>query len=277
MQVLPKKLGIIGCGAIGSKVARQVQQHLALQWELVGVCASSLASAAPRAKELQVRAMERADLLAACDFIIEATQAAAMPAIVRDCLSAQVPVLAVSVGGFALDTNLQRSVEEAAGRVYVPSGAIAGLDGVLALREQGLDSVELCTVKHPRSLPAGLWEQACPAQKAEHLVGGLFSAQGRCVFEGNAAEAIRLFPANANVAIALSLAGVGFEATQVRIVADPLAQTTLHCVKARAGQSMLECITRPVPLVENPRSSIFAILSIVAILRKLGSVVRVGT
>lgn len=277
MQGTPKKLGIIGCGAIGSNVARHVRQRLPKLWSVVGLCASTPASAAALAEELQVPVLERSQLLERCDCIVEATRAAVMPAIVRDCLAAQVPVLTVSVGGFALDTDLQREVEESGLRVHVPSGAIAGLDGIMALREQGLDTVELLTVKHPHSLPTDVWEQACLLYGASDFPAGLASVDSRVIFTGSASEAIRLFPANANVAIALSLAGVGFQATQVRILADPQARTTIHCVRARAGQSMLECTTRPVPLAANPRSSLLAVMSVIGVLRKLASSLQIGT
>lgn len=276
MQSPPQKLGIIGCGAIGSKVAAHIQQHMSTLWRVVGLCASTPASAEPVAEALQVPVLERSRLLETADCIVEATRAAVMPSIVRECIAAQIPVITVSVGGFALDPDLQHEVENSGLRVYVPSGAIAGLDGIMALREQGLDSVELTTVKHPHSLPLAALEQACACLPTD-FANGLVSADSRVIFTGSAGEAIHLFPANANVAIALSLAGLGFQTTQMRIIADPHAQTTIHCVRARAGQNVLECITRPVPLADNPRSSQLVVMSVLATLRKLGTSLQVGT
>lgn len=272
-----KKLGIIGCGAIGTLLGRHVQQHLSAAWTVGAVCASTREHALSLGAELGVPAVERRALLEQCDLVVEATSAKAMPAIVRDCLAAGVPVLALSVGGFALDSSLQDDVEKAGGLVHVPSGAITGLDGIMALREQGLDRVELITVKHPRSLPEGVWEKGSPLENAASVPAGLLGAHSRSVFAGSAAEAIRLFPSNANVSIALSLAGLGFQRTLMRLFADPDAQGTTHCVRAEAGQSALETLTRTVPLVDNPRSAMMAVSSSVALLRKLGECLRVGT
>lgn len=277
MEHRVRTLGIIGCGAIGTLLGRHVQQHLSAMWTVGGVCASTREHAVSLGAALGVPAVERRTLLEHCELVVEATSAKAMPAIVRDCLAAGVPVLTLSVGGFALESGLQDEVEKAGALVHVPSGAIAGLDGIMALREQGLDRVELITVKHPRSLPEGTWENGTPLESVPPVPAGLLGPHGRSVFAGSAAEAIQLFPSNANVSIALSLAGLGFQRTLMRIFADADAQGTTHCVRATAGQSSLETLTRTVPLADNPRSALMAVSSSVALLRKLGGCLRVGT
>lgn len=276
--VIRQKVGIIGCGAIGHLLAHAVRQSLSPLWQLGAVCAATPEKAAPLAKELGVPALERRAAIAACDCIMEATRVEVMPGIVRDCLAARVPVIVLSVGGFVLDPALLDEVERADVPVHVPSGAIAGLDGIMGLREQGLDSVELITVKHPDSLPAGSWDRGQPVPpEMQKACVGLASSESRLLFDGNAGEAIRCFPANANVGIALSLAGLGFQNTRMRILADPKAQTTVHCVRAVAGESRLEAVTRPTPLAENPRSSSLAVYSALALLRKQAMPLRVGS
>lgn len=275
--VKQRSVGIVGCGVIGSLMARHIQRHLSAWWQVGAVCASSRDKAAALAAELSVPALEREAAIAACDLIVEATRPQVMPGIVRDCLKADVPSLVLSVGGFALDAELAADVERAGVTVHVPSGAVAGLDGVMGLREQGLDSVDLLSVKGPGSFPEGTWESGRLLGEDERADWtGLASAEARLVFDGPAREAIRLFPSNANVGISLSLAGIGFERTRVRLVADPRTPSTVHCVRAVAGETRLEAVTRPMPLADNPRSSTLAVNSALSLLRKLAHPLRIG-
>ena len=160
-------------------------------------------------------------------------------------------------------------MEAARAAVHVPSGAIAGLDGIRAMREMGLDAVTLTTVKHPRSLgQMPPLSELTPPTAEEALI---MSPEARLLFSGTAEEAIRRFPANVNVAVSLGLAGLGFSRTRVRLFADPRAAGTLHHIAARAGDCTLETITRPAPLPQNPRSSALAMYSVPALLRGLAA------
>ena len=145
----------------------------------------------------------------------------------------------------------------------------AGLDGIRAMREMGLDAVTLTTVKHPRSLgQMPPLSELIPPTAEEALI---MSPEARLLFSGTAEEAIRRFPANVNVAVSLGLAGLGFSRTRVRLFADPCAAGTLHHISARAGDCTLETMTRPAPLPQNPRSSALAMYSVPALLRGLAA------
>lgn len=263
----PTVLGIIGCGAMGRLIALHVREHLP-QYRLGGLFSRTAEHAETLASELgevPVLALQR--LIESCDVLVEAASAAAMPGIVRACLAAGKDVVPLSVGGFALDPDLLHDVEASRAAVHVPSGAIAGLDGIRAMREMGLDAVTLTTVKHPRSLgDMPLLTELAPPTAEE---SALMSSEARLVFSGTAAEAIRRFPANVNVAVSLGLAGLGFSRTQVRLFADPCAVGTLHRISARSGGCTLETFTRPAPLPQNPRSSALAMHSVPALLRGL--------
>ena len=147
----PALLGIIGCGAMGRLIARHIREQLP-SYRLGGLFSRTTAHAEGLALELgDVPVLGLQQLIETCDLLVEATSAAAMPDIVRACLAAGKAVVPLSVGGFSLDPALLRDVEAARAAVHVPSGAIAGLDGIRAMREMGLDAVTLTTVKHPRS------------------------------------------------------------------------------------------------------------------------------
>lgn len=264
---MKKTLGIIGCGVMGRLIGLHVQNRLAHLYDLTGVSSRTRAHAETLGRELSVPALPQDTLISGCDVLVESASAAAMPAVVRACLAARKEVVCLSVGGFSLDADLLGEVTRQHCLVHVPSGAVAGLDGIRAMREMGLDSLSLTTVKRPESL--GLADiTTLPS------AGKGFSPKAKLVFEGNAAEAIHLFPSNVNIAIALSLAGNGFEKTSVRLIADPGAAGTRHCIRARAGSCSMEVTTMPAPLGENPRSSALAMYSVPALLRQIASPLR---
>ena len=136
----PALLGIIGCGAMGRLIARHIREQLP-SYRLGGLFSRTTAHAEGLALELgDVPVLGLQQLIETCDLLVEATSAAAMPDIVRACLAAGKAVVPLSVGGFSLDPALLRDVEAARAAVHVPSGAIAGLDGIRAMREMGLDA-----------------------------------------------------------------------------------------------------------------------------------------
>jgi aspartate dehydrogenase len=162
-------------------------------------------------------------------------------------------LVVLSIGGLLDVAEL-----EAAGPViHIPAGALGGLNAVQAMNVAGLESVELTS----RKPPAGL---------------GLDVNEETVVFEGSAAEVIRKFPKNVNVAIALSFAGIGPERTRVRLVADPAVDRNTHHVVARGAAGEIEFISRNVPFPENPRTSYLAALSAIAMLRRLSATLQVG-
>ena len=264
-----KRIGIIGCGTIGRLLALHIRDNLKRQYVLAAVASRTHGHAARLGEELGVPVLSAAEAVAACDIVVETASADAMPAIVRAALAARREIVCLSVGGFALDAGLLDEVMAASSPVHVPSGAIAGLDGIRAMREMGLDAVTLTTVKHPRSLgQMPPLSELIPPTAEEALI---MSPEARLLFSGTAEEAIRRFPANVNVAVSLGLAGLGFSRTRVRLFADPCAAGTLHHISARAGDCTLETMTRPAPLPQNPRSSALAMYSVPALLRGLAA------
>ena len=146
------------------------------------------------------------------------------------------------------------------GRMLVLSGAVAGMDGLAAAREGGLESVTYEACKAPRS-----WK----GSHAEQLVDLDALREATVFYEGTAGEAARLFPANANVAATIALAGIGMQATTVRLTADPAATRNTHRihVKGRFGEFRIELNGRP--LEHNPKTSMLAALSVVRACRQV--------
>ena len=266
------RVGVVGSGAVGRSIAAFAAGGGVPGLELAGVCDADAGRAAALAAELGAPGLDLGALLRESDLLVEATAAAAMPGIVRRAVAAGTRVLTLSVGGFALDDTLLAFVRESGGEVYLPSGGIVGIDGLLALRELGLERVEITTTKAPRSLAGAPYFQR-PENSA--LLEGLDGP--RLVFSGSAREAIAACPANVNLAITVSLAGIGVDRTRISIYADPAATVTRQRLSAEAGGCRLETEVTGPPLPENPRTSLLAANSVKALLRDLSSAVRVGT
>lgn len=265
-----RTIGIVGCGAIGAAVAEGLHVNFTDSFTLGMFSDADAAKARTLADQYGGRAGSLDEVIAGCDILLETTTASVMPGVLRAALRAKRCCVIMSVGGFVFDPALLQEAEKAASDIHLPSGAIAGLDGVLALRELGLDAVSITTTKHPRSLAN------IPYLESKGIDLAAIT-EPFTVFEGPAGDAIRNFPANVNVAITLSLAGAGFARTTVRLVADPAASRTTHTVFARSGDCEMTATTTGVPLPQNPKSSLLAVESAFAVFRKLASPMRTGT
>ena len=143
--------------------------------------------------------------------------------------------------------------------IYLPSGAIAGLDAIKSVRDE-LESLSITTTKHPNS-PKG-------AKFFETSEIDLDSLQApTTIFEGHAKDAVSLFPANINVAALLSLAGLGSKDTSVRIIADPETDKNTHCIEASGRFGRMSFTVENLPDTDNPKTSRLAILSAIETLR----------
>jgi aspartate dehydrogenase len=260
MQDMPMlTLGIIGAGCIGRRVARavaeaEVSYSLAAVHDIDQAAAEALRSEfAPGAELLPL-----VELLAACDVVVEAAAAGAIPGILAAARSSHAlnhrpgHLLVMSVGGLlGLDLMQPGPV------LHVPAGAIGGLEAIQALAVAGLDEVHLTS----RKPPAGL---------------GLEISEPQVLFEGPASEVVVKFPKNVNVAMALSLAGLGPERTQVTLVADPGVTRNTHHIIARGPAGEIEFTSRNEAFPENPRTSYLAALSTIALLKRLQAILQVG-
>lgn len=267
------KVGIVGCGAIGSEIAETILKGEIEKCSLSGVFDVDKGKALDLLKRLSLpdslfKSLQ--ELIADSDLILEATTKSSMPDIAKQALEAGRDVLAMSVGGVVDTPELPKIAADHGAAFYFPSGALGGIDAVLAAKEAGLNHAELITTKHPRSL-----------QGAPYLLKNNVSLDGlvepRIIFEGSAREAIEGFPANANVAITLSLAGIGMDLTKVRIIADPSCQKTRQEIIVEGDMGTIRSVTESVTSPNNPRTGYLAILSAIATLRRISCRVQIGT
>lgn len=176
--------------------------------------------------------------------------------------------------GALLDEPLLNNILEAAEnsnrKVYVPSGAIVGLDNVKSAAVGRIEEITLTTRKPPIS-----FEGVPYVERSKINLSSL--KEPLVLYEGNAREAVKLFPQNVNVAASLSLAGVGPDKTKVRIIVDPSIKHIVHEIHVRGdfGEIYTRTINKPFP--NNPRTSYIAALSAIATLRKISGSIIVGT
>jgi aspartate dehydrogenase len=155
-------------------------------------------------------------------------------------------------------------------RILVPTGALLGLDAVRAAAEGDIHSVTMET----RKPPAGLAGAPYLEERGISLDG---LTEPLRVFTGSARDGARGFPANVNVAAALSLAGIGAERTRLEIWADPGVTRNTHLIRVDADSARFEMKIENVPTEENPRTGRITAPSILATLRGLVAPLRVGT
>lgn len=171
-------------------------------------------------------------------------------------------LLVISVGALADEgfyTELQKTAGRNETKLYLPAGAIGGLDAIKAAGVMGdLHSVSLITRKPGEALPGG--------EVTEETV----------LFNGTAKEAIERFPENANVAITLSLAGIGVHRTKVKIIADPKIDKNTHTIQAEGAFGAMEIQLQNNPSPDNPKTSYLTALSILSSLQTLNEQMIVG-
>ena len=271
-----KRIGLLGCGAMGTRIALAMDSGL-VPARLTHIFDSSGAASRALAARLESKPeiVANSHLLSSnpVDMVGEAASQDAVRDAALGVLQNRRDLLVMSAGAL-LDPAVREVLEEACrdyGRsVYVPSGALAGIDAVRAARG-GLGSVTITTTKHPRSLRGARFFEESGTDP-----GSISSPT--TLFEGPAEEAVRLFPANVNVAATLSLAGIGGARTRVRVVADPGADANEHRIEASGGFGSLSATARNLPDPANPGTSALAALSAIEALRSYCSGgIRLGT
>lgn len=266
------KVGLIGCGAIGSRLAQCLQTHFSDFAQLAFICEHHTDKARQLLKKIKSRA-ELADfdeVIEYSDFLIEAANPDVAAHLIHRAAPLGKTILIMSVGGLlAVDPKWLKKYPGA--RILCPSGAVAGIDAVLAAREAGPISVKLVTRKPPRAL------EGAPFLKGKNVNAFLRGNAPKCIFRGTAAQAVKGFPKNINVAMILSLAGAGAAKTQVEIWTAKGWNKNEHEVHVQGRFGSLTCRTANVPSPDNPKTSYLAVLSAMACLRKHFYSVKVGT
>ncbi|SAL80875.1 L-aspartate dehydrogenase [Caballeronia arvi] len=184
-------------------------------------------------------------------------------------LTAGKELVVLSCGGLLHRPELIELAETHGGRIHVPTGALLGLDAVAAAAEGEITSVKMVTRKPLKGL------QGAPFLKEQGISIDQI-AERTLVFSGSAREAIKGFPANLNVAVALSLAGIGPDRTMLEIWADPEITRNMHTITVESDAAMFSMSIENIP-TDNPKTGRITAQSVSALVRKLSAPLRVGT
>jgi aspartate dehydrogenase len=271
-----KKVGLLGCGAIGTQIA------LAIDSGKIPAILTHIYDESKDASSILVEKLknkptisENPHLLSSnpIDIVVEAASQDAVKDVALSVLQNKKDLMIMSVGAL-LDESVFEILSDACKdfkkTIYLPSGAIAGLDGIKSVQNE-LESLSITTTKHPRSLKG--------AKFFENSDIDLNSLNSKTIiFQGNAKEAVSLFPANINVAALLSLTGIGSEKTKVKIIADPGTDKNTHHIEAFGSFGKMTFTIENYPDQNNPKTSRLAILSAIETLRKYCSdEIQIGT
>ena len=265
------RVGIGGFGSIGRQVAAALDRGIP-GVTLAAVSARDREKAAAYASKLSVRpqVVGLAELAALADVVVECAPAAVFDDVANAAIDAGRIFMPLSVGALLPRPHLVDRARKAGARIIVPSGALLGLDAVRAAAEGKIHSVRMITRKPPKSLAGA------PFLDANGIDLDAITTPTR-IFEGTAREGAAGFPANVNVAAALSLAGIGPDETRLEIWADPSVTRNMHQIVVEADSARFELKIENVPSEENPRTGKLTALSVVAALRGLTATLRVGT
>ena len=265
------RVAIGGFGAIGKAVAEHLDRGIeGLALAAVSARDAARAEAAMAGFARPVPVLPLARLGEVAEIVVECAPAAVLRELAEPALTHGRIVLVLSCGALIDNFDLVDLARRHGGRILVPSGALLGLDAVVAASEGCISRVHMVTRKPPRGLAGAPYLEANAI-----AVAGLSEPQR--VFNGSAHEAARGFPANVNVAAALALAGIGPDRTTIEIWADPTVTRNVHRIEVEADAARFTMQIENVPSAENPRTGRLTALSVVAALKKLSAPLAIGT
>lgn len=267
------RIGILGCGAIGSRIAKSIRCELKNVCHLSGLYDIEQDKAKQLGKELKLRNVVKSslfDLIKNCDCMIEAVSASETRPMIRQALEAKKHVLAMSVGKLLDSQDLFSLAHQKGCSLLIPSGALAGIDAVKAASLIGIKEITLTTRKPPR----GFKDNPYLRRKGINLSE---IKKETVLFEGNVERAVKFFPQNINVAATLALASSAKSKLFIRILTSPQYTMNSHEVELIGDFGRIVTRTDNVVCPDNPKTSYLAVLSGIQTLKQFCMGVWVGT
>lgn len=267
------RVAVAGLGAIGGNIVKQIGNTGSLPGLTVtAVAARDHAKAKLFLAEVSsdIPVIPLPDLSRHADIVVECLPSDLFDEVAYPTVDAGRTLIVMSAGCLLDRPDLVERARRTGARIIVPSGAILGLDAIKATAEGVLHAVTIRTKKPPKGLSG-----------ASYLVDRGINVDGLteplCIFSGSVREAARHFPANVNVAAAISLAGLGPDRTAMEVWADPALQRNTHQVEVKSDSSNFTLAIQNTPSDENPRTGRITPQSVLACLRQMTAPLRVGT
>lgn len=265
-------VAVSGFGSVGKSLARRLLGGVA-GFELAAIGSRDPGRTRHQVEEAlgcDVPVLDSRVLSSCANVVLECAPAVAFRSIAEPALIAGMTVVTISAAALLDNLDLKDVAARGKGRIILASGAIAGLDAIKAARLDKITSVRMITRKPPQSLARTSW-------MLSRNIDTRGMTEALCVFSGTARDAARQFPANANVAAAVSLAGAGPDLTMVEIWADPAVERNTHSVYLDSESAKIEVKIANFPSQDNPATSRIAALSMLATLIDLTCPLSIGT
>lgn len=267
------RVGILGCGAIGSRMALSIKNDLKSRavvsavFDIQDERAEKLAKNFSRGRII-TRSFE--ELLNSCDLVVEAVNAQDTQKLIRQAVLAKKDVLVMSVGKLLGANDIFKIAKRNRCRILVPSGAVAGLDAVKAASQRKISKITLTT----RKPPFGFSQNNYFAQKKIDLSK---LTKETVLFDGGVNAAVKHFPQNINVAAAIALASLAGDKLRIRIITSPEYKLNSHEIEVVGEFGRLVTRTENEICPDNPKTSYLAVLSAIQTLKQYFEEVKIGT
>jgi aspartate dehydrogenase len=264
------RVAVVGLGAIGTSIVE------ALDRGIDGLVLAAVSAQNPDKHRERLAGLTRMpsvlpieELADAADMVIECAPGKLLRSIVAPFVTSGKTAIVLSAGALLDNEDLVELAKQNGGQIVVPTGALIGLDAVTAAAVGTIHSVRMVTRKPVRGLAGAPYI-------VENNIDIERITEPLRIFEGTAREAARGFPANLNVAVALSLAGIGPDRTRLEIWADPALTRNTHRIEVDSDSARFSMSIENIPS-ENPKTGRITALSVIACLRKLRTPLRIGT
>jgi aspartate dehydrogenase len=248
-----RRLGLIGAGGMAETVLSALAANLPAPLDHVSLLTRGGSVSVPGvARETSVRTDLAAFLADDPHLVVECAGHAAVRAYGAGVLESGRDLIVISIGALADDAlraDLENAAQRGGSRLILPPGAVGGIDALAAARLSGLHDVVYTGRKPPKA-----WR----GTPAERLLDLDALTQPATFFEGSARMAANTYPQNANVAATVALAGLGFDATRVRLVADPTITRNVHELSVCAACADFTIRLDGHPSPANPKTSLTA-------------------
>ncbi|MCM8819389.1 MAG: DUF108 domain-containing protein [Candidatus Omnitrophica bacterium] len=265
------KIGIVGCGAIGSEVAVFIEKALKDKTILWGVCDKDIEKAENLVSRLKTspRICEIDVLLKNADLIIECASVEAASYLLARTLTFKKDLIILSVGALIGAKKILEKAQKYNIKIYVPSGAICGIDGIGALSLGKIKKITLISSKPPTGFVQNKYLE-------KKNIDVLRLKKETVIFKGSVKEAIKYFPQNINVAATLYLASLHSN-IDVYIKVNPKIKRNIHFITVQSDTTKLTIAVENIPSKINPKTSSLAILSVKYLLKKIVSSFCMGS
>lgn len=272
MEIKKKKLGVIGCGNIGNEIAMAIDKgdiNVTLH-AMFDTDKKKYDGLLAKYKNIKPVFMEVEELVKSCDLVVECAIKSAVRGFFELAIKYNRDIMFLSAGGVIDCMDLIEEAKKKMINIYVPSGAVVGIDGLDAAMYSGLKAVTLITRKPPQAFKGNTWLEA---QKID--LDGI--AAETVVFDGSARAAVSAFPANVNVAATLSIAGIGPDKTKVKVIIDPFINSNMHEIIVEGDFGRFRVISENLPSPRNPKTSYITALSTIVMIKKIVEPIHIGT